>query len=344
MNSPLNVLKDSIFTLLKRDDYDPLDQLASRIHQEHQRCIQSPKTSLIHACNAGACLLKAQPSISPQAWEKWLRNRCNLTKQTAQLYMRMARQYPQVESKQISDKQLQNKQIQNKIEPKIETLSPTPLTKKPVNPPQTQPKTIGFPRLLAQSPPQQKTPVQETPFQAEPVQSSASKVAPSQPKSQPKSAPASAKQSPREESIIDVDFTPVPAKSQPKSTPDFLRFYIQGAVVPKARPRVTANGTYMPNRYREWRNRAEIELYRQMSEMRSTYKFPLQKAAIALRFLGNHRTNSDLDNMAGACLDALTLNGAGVLMDDRISCLPKLSVEYVSGANETGVWIEIQPL
>ncbi|MEL7037621.1 MAG: RusA family crossover junction endodeoxyribonuclease [Cyanobacteria bacterium J06592_8] len=344
MNSPLNVLKDSIFTLLKRDDYDPLDQLASRIHQEHQRCIQSPKTSLIHACNAGACLLKAQPSISPQAWEKWLKNRCDLTQQTAQIYMRMARQYPPVEYKQIPDKQLQNKQLQNKIESKIETLSPASSPQNQINPPQTQPETTGFPRLLTQSQPQPKTAVQATPFQPEAVQSSASKAAPSQPKSQPKSAPTSLKKDPREESIIDVDFTPIPAKSQPQSTPDFLRFYIQGAVVPKARPRVTANGTYMPNRYREWRNRAEIELYRQMSELRSSYKFPLQKAAIALRFLGNHRTNSDLDNMAGACLDALTLNGAGVLMDDRISCLPKLSVEYVSGANETGVWIEIHPL
>jgi Holliday junction resolvase RusA-like endonuclease len=81
-----------------------------------------------------------------------------------------------------------------------------------------------------------------------------------------------------------------------------------------------------------------------MSQLRSEHKFPLQKAAVAIRFFGNHRTNSDLDNMAGACLDALTLNGAGVLMDDRLSCLPRLTVEYVSGTEETGIWIEIQPL
>ena len=63
-----------------------------------------------------------------------------------------------------------------------------------------------------------------------------------------------------------------------------------------------------------------------------------------IRLLGNHRTNSDIDNLAGACLDALTLNGAGVLIDDRLSCLPQLNVEFDPDAKETGVYIEIEPL
>ena len=294
MNSLPNAIADSIFTSPKRDDR--LDRFATRIHQEHQLCIQFPKTSLIHACNAGAWLLKVQPLISPQTWENWLKTRCNLTVQTAQMYMWMAGKYPRV---------------RDDLEHNIERSTLPPQR-------QSQPHS---PRLPAES----KTVADTTP-----------------PETQP--APVFPPKEPAVESIIDVDFTPISGNSQPSSTGDLIRFCISGSVVPKARPRVTSNGTYMPNRYREWRNRAEIELYRQMSQFRSTHKFPLQKAAVELRFFGKHRTNSDLDNMAGACLDALTLNGAGVLMDDRLSCLPRLSVEYVSGTEETGVWIEIQPL
>lgn len=146
------------------------------------------------------------------------------------------------------------------------------------------------------------------------------------------------------EAVIDVDFIPTtPSLDQPEKV-DLIRFCLSGGVVPKARPRVTGNGTYLPQRYRTWRNKAEIELYRQMCDVYGHQQFPLEKAAISLRFFGKHRTNSDLDNMAGACLDALTLNGAGVLKDDCLRCLPQLTVEYVPGAPETGVWIEIEPL
>jgi Holliday junction resolvase RusA-like endonuclease len=304
VNSPLNIITDSIFTLPKLEN-DQLDQFATRIHQEHQLCIKSPKTSLIHACNAGAWLLKAQPLVFTQAWENWLKTQCNLTLQTAQMYMRMAGKYPHV---------------QDNIERSILF---------PQN--QSQPDS---PRLLTES----KVVAETT---SSPVQPQ-STPSPEQQKQPP--SPVSSPQESVIEPIIDVDFTPISGNSESNFTGDLVRFCLPGTVVPKARPRVTSNGTYMPNRYREWRNRAEIELYRQMSQFHSTHKFPLQKAAVSLRFFGNHRTNSDLDNMAGACLDALTLNGAGVLMDDRLSCLPRLTVEYVSGTKETGVWIEIQPL
>ena len=125
---------------------------------------------------------------------------------------------------------------------------------------------------------------------------------------------------------------------------EIINFYIPGKVVPKARPRVTANGTYLPPRYRAWRNLAEVEIYRQISEHNLEKNLPIQKAAISIRFCGKHRTNSDLDNLAGACLDALTLNGAGVLQDDRLGCIPKLTVEYIPDSQETGVWIKIEIL
>ncbi|NEP90351.1 MAG: RusA family crossover junction endodeoxyribonuclease [Okeania sp. SIO2C2] len=142
------------------------------------------------------------------------------------------------------------------------------------------------------------------------------------------------------------------AENFPASLPDseksenatIINFYLHGKVVPKARPRVTTNGTYLPPRYRAWRNQAEVEIYRQVSDLNLEVNLPIQRAAISIIFCGKHRTNSDLDNLAGACLDALTLNGAGVLQDDRLACIPKLNLEYIPNTKETGVKITIEIL
>lgn len=142
--------------------------------------------------------------------------------------------------------------------------------------------------------------------------------------------------------IKDRVISPSPQREEIKS--EVIRFYIPGSVVPKARPRVTANGTFLPQRYRNWRSLAEFEIYRQVSELNLQIELPIKRAEIVCRFLGKHRRNSDLDNLAGSCLDALTLNGAGVLEDDKISCVSKLTVEYEPDAEKTGVLIEIEPL
>jgi Holliday junction resolvase RusA-like endonuclease len=144
-------------------------------------------------------------------------------------------------------------------------------------------------------------------------------------------------------SLDPIDVTIATYSQVEKRDQEVMIFFIPGNVVPKARPRVTGNGTYMPQRYKAWRNMAEVEIYTQLSG-RDLTTLPIKKASILMRFVGKHRTNSDLDNLAGACLDALTMNGAGVLVDDRISCVSKLSVEYLPDAKNTGVWIEITPV
>ncbi|NEO53338.1 MAG: RusA family crossover junction endodeoxyribonuclease [Okeania sp. SIO3B5] len=137
--------------------------------------------------------------------------------------------------------------------------------------------------------------------------------------------------------------TSIPGSEESENA-TIINFYLPGKVVPKARPRVTTNGTYLPPRYRAWRNQAEVEIYRQVSELNLEVDLPIKRAAISISFCGKHRTNSDLDNLAGACLDALTLNGAGVLQDDRLSCIPKLTIEHIPNVKETGVQIKIEIL
>ena len=286
-----------------------LDQFATRICQEHQHCIISPQTALIHACNAGVWLLKAQASLSQTEWEIWIKTECNLTPETAQTYMQMAKKLPKVqgERERIPEPQTSKSDPFSVVRSKNFAIAPEII-------PTKNPKKDKV------------EPAIPSPVPVRPV-SFATEATPTQ-----------------TESVIDVDFTTVPPQTQETSSEDVIRFCIPGAVVPKARPRVTSNGTYLPHRYRAWRNRAEIELYSQMANFRVTQTFPLPKAAVSIRLFGKHRTNSDIDNLAGACLDALTLNGAGVLVDDRLSCLPQLSVEYIPDTQETGVWIEIKPL
>lgn len=102
-----------------------------------------------------------------------------------------------------------------------------------------------------------------------------------------------------------------------------FRFWIAGAVVPKARPRVTKHGTYFPKRYQTWRQLAETEILACLSPFERA-SLPIKRAEVIIQLMGKHR--GDGDNLAGSCLDALV--SSGVLLDDRLSCLPRLVIEH----------------
>jgi Holliday junction resolvase RusA-like endonuclease len=78
---------------------------------------------------------------------------------------------------------------------------------------------------------------------------------------------------------------------------------LNGAVVPKARPRVTKNGTFMPKNYTEWKASAITDFIIQMRDHNLTY--PLDKIMVKIALIGKHPKRGDLDNIAGAILDAL---------------------------------------
>lgn len=358
ISSYLQVLTDS------QSSRSTLDDCACRINQEHQKCLKFPQLALIHGRNAGEELLRVQAQLSPEQWQVWFREHFTFSEQTAQMYMQIAQKMPGVNS-EVSSSDLEPEQ--NLIEKPTELYFPPQPSELPPVKNQRNFSNIVSGKAKKEllepiiSEPQLSQieekldsveltdnlePVVQEEFQ--PINSN-SKATFSETyihkttKTKPSEINASG-------TIIDVEFTPIkppepeaptPKKTVPKNT---IKLMIPGVVVPKARPRVTSNGTYLPPRYRAWRNHAEVEIYRQIAEQNLTYKFPLRKAAISIRLIGNHRTNSDIDNLAGACLDALTLNGAGILIDDRLSCLPQLTVEYVPGGKETGVWIEIEPL
>ncbi|WP_052056148.1 RusA family crossover junction endodeoxyribonuclease [Myxosarcina sp. GI1] len=99
-------------------------------------------------------------------------------------------------------------------------------------------------------------------------------------------------------------------------------FTLTGAVVPKARPRVTRQGTFLPQKYRDWKEGAIAELLSQRTRYKS-----LEEVTISIKLYGTCR--GDLDNIAGAILDALVQ--AGIIKDDRVSLVKALSVKHCGG-------------
>ena len=96
-----------------------------------------------------------------------------------------------------------------------------------------------------------------------------------------------------------------------------MRYTLTGKITPKARPRLGRGGAHLPANYRDWKESAILELLTQ-----SRPPDPLLKAEVSISIGGGQR--GDLDNIAGAILDALVQ--AGILLDDRISVVSKLSI------------------
>lgn len=97
-----------------------------------------------------------------------------------------------------------------------------------------------------------------------------------------------------------------------------IELILPGNVTPKARPRVTSRGTYMPENYRCWKSLAIGRLKAQYSGE------TIQRAAVSIVLRGKHPRRGDADNIGGSVLDALVQ--AGILRGDNLMVIPSLSV------------------
>lgn len=94
--------------------------------------------------------------------------------------------------------------------------------------------------------------------------------------------------------------------------------------MPKARPKVTRNGTYMPREYTQWKadfgmlvkaamNRGE---WRQDGRVKMTAEFYKDSVVLTLEDADTERFGqSDIDNLLGGVMDAI--QEAGVIKNDR---------------------------
>jgi hypothetical protein len=74
------------------DRSNVLGDLAVRINAEHQAACAAIKSGAAHAMAAGDLLIEAKAKLDQHgAWLPWLKQNCEMSERTAQLYMRMAR-------------------------------------------------------------------------------------------------------------------------------------------------------------------------------------------------------------------------------------------------------------
>ncbi len=83
-----------------------LDALAARINAEHRACEQAAMTTVQHAITAGALLVEAKDALPHGGWLPWLTEHFDGSQRTAQAYMRIARELPQLdgpEAQRVAD-------------------------------------------------------------------------------------------------------------------------------------------------------------------------------------------------------------------------------------------------
>jgi Holliday junction resolvase RusA-like endonuclease len=98
-----------------------------------------------------------------------------------------------------------------------------------------------------------------------------------------------------------------------------ILFTLTGRIIPKARPRLSYGHAYTPKNYKDWKANAIGQLALQYGGLP-----PINKATVSVEIGGKHR--GDADNILGSVMDALVQ--AGVLVDDRLTVVNKLTIEY----------------
>lgn len=104
--------------------------------------------------------------------------------------------------------------------------------------------------------------------------------------------------------------------------------------VPKARPRVTARGTFMPPGYMDWKQETAILL-------RKAHKAPPLEGILEVRvwIAATKKPRGDVDNLLGAVLDA----GNGVVwVDDRTIGSAACSWVFPSETFPEGLVVEVE--
>ena len=72
-----------------------LTVLADQINAEHAEVVKHVQQGADHAIRAGKLLNQAKIAVRHGDWSEWLATNCRVSERTAQVYMQLAREYPQ---------------------------------------------------------------------------------------------------------------------------------------------------------------------------------------------------------------------------------------------------------
>lgn len=123
------------------------------------------------------------------------------------------------------------------------------------------------------------------------------------------------------------------------TNPDGIWFRVDGAPIGKARPRVTSRGAYMPTAYRAWLEtvkRAALAYWAEHSECADKecavrwYEPSHPAIVLVLVFYLPDRRRRDVDNLAGAVMDALN----GVLWRDDSQIVRLVAEKHLAAKGE----------
>jgi Holliday junction resolvase RusA-like endonuclease len=104
-----------------------------------------------------------------------------------------------------------------------------------------------------------------------------------------------------------------------------IKLYYEGKVIPKARPRVTFNGTFNPENYVINQDELVFDLKCQKHQMNlATIINPIE---ITINFIGKHSRKGDIDNLPGSILDAMVK--AEIIKNDNLMIVKKLTSELI---------------
>ena len=82
-----------------KSNADPLADLATRIKSLHAQVLDAGKNVVRKAIEAGVALIEAKRQVGHGNWLKWLKENCELSERTAEVYMTCARNRQKLEPK-----------------------------------------------------------------------------------------------------------------------------------------------------------------------------------------------------------------------------------------------------
>jgi hypothetical protein len=119
-----------------------------------------------------------------------------------------------------------------------------------------------------------------------------------------------------------------------------VAFFVAGQAIGKARPRVTRRGTFMPTPYLQWLQVVRDEALVACAELEDRgepWNAAREGYVVRLRFALGDRRRRDIDNLAGAILDALN----GLLWGDD-SAVMDLRATKTWDPARPGVEVEVR--
>jgi hypothetical protein len=73
--------------------------LGAQVKAQHEASVAASKRLVEHAMVAGDLLIEAKAQLKHGEWLPWLTEHCSISDRTARLYMRLARNRPEIEAK-----------------------------------------------------------------------------------------------------------------------------------------------------------------------------------------------------------------------------------------------------